>query len=149
MPLTFLIWIGRRYEMIFGDRLLIFLLCFGICVAFLLGDSDCVAQASRVGATLEGTVMDRSGAAMPGSRVMIRNTLTGQSRIVTTNEHGFFRAEQLAVSVYEVQVAQAGFAAYRNSGIVLSLGQNHSPRHCSFPSGGHRTSNGEGTGSGH
>ena len=81
------------------------------------------AQVSRVAATLEGTVSDSSGGVMPGLKVSVRNALTSQSRILMTNERGFFRAEQLAVGTYEVRVEQAGFAAYQQSGVVLTLGQ--------------------------
>jgi outer membrane receptor for ferrienterochelin and colicin len=42
---------------------------------------------------------------------------------VTTDEQGFFRAEQLAVGTYEVRVEQTGFAPYRQAGIEASLGQ--------------------------
>ena len=90
---------------------------------FLLYTANATSQISRVGATLEGTVKDRSGAAISGSKAMVRNTFTSQSRTVTTDEQGFFRAEQLAVGTYEVRVEQAGFAAYQQSDVVLSLGQ--------------------------
>jgi hypothetical protein len=59
---------------------------------------------------------------MPHSKVTTRNSLTGQSRVLTTDEQGFFRAEQLPVGTYEVGVEQTGFAPYRNTGVVLSLG---------------------------
>ena len=59
---------------------------------------------------------------MPGVKVSIRNTLTSQLRTVTTDEQGVFRAEQLAVSTYEVRVEHPGFAAYRQTGVVLTLG---------------------------
>jgi len=49
--------------------------------------------------------------------------LTNQSRTVTTDEQGFFRAEQLAVGAYEVRVEQTGFAPYRQAGVGASLGQ--------------------------
>ena len=81
------------------------------------------AQASKVGATLEGTVSDSSGAFIPNSKVTLRNTLTNQSRTVATNEQGLFRAEELAVGTYEVRVEQTGFAAYRHTGVEVSLGQ--------------------------
>jgi hypothetical protein len=81
------------------------------------------AQASRVGATVEGTVTDSSGAVIPGSKIKVKNALTSQSRTVATDERGFFRAEQLAVGTYEVQVEQTGFAPYRQTGVILSLGQ--------------------------
>jgi hypothetical protein len=68
-------------------------------------------------------VRDSSGAAIPHSRVTVRNTFTSQSRIVTSDEQGFFRAEQLAVGTYEVRVEQTGFAPYRHAGVEVSLGQ--------------------------
>src|SRR6266852_4482153 len=81
------------------------------------------AQASKVGATLDGTVSDSSSAVIPGASVTLRNTLTNQSRAVTTDDQGFFRAEALAVGTYEVRVEHPGFAPYRHTGVQLSLGQ--------------------------
>jgi outer membrane receptor for ferrienterochelin and colicin len=42
---------------------------------------------------------------------------------VTTDEQGFFRANQLAVGTYDMPLEHTGFAAYRSTGISLSLGQ--------------------------
>jgi hypothetical protein len=53
----------------------------------------------------------------------LHNPLTNQSRTVTTDEQGFFRAEQLAVGTYEIRVEQTGFAPYRQPGVGASLGQ--------------------------
>src|SRR6202521_1160376 len=97
----------------------------GIAVSFALLScaADAAAQASRVGATLEGTVRDTSGAVIPNAKVTLHNSLTNQSRTVTADEQGFFRAEQLAVGSYEVRVEQTGFAPYRQPGVGASLGQ--------------------------
>src|SRR5216683_1317123 len=102
----------------------------GIAVSFalmfctlLFCAADAAAQASRVGATLEGTVRDISGAVIPNSTITLHNPLTNQFRALTTDEQGFFRAEQLAVGTYEVRVEQAGFAPYRQAGVGASLGQ--------------------------
>src|SRR5260221_12135176 len=97
----------------------------GIAVSFvlLLCAADAAAQASRVGATLEGTVRDTSGAVIPNSQVRLHSPLTNQSRTVTTDEQGFFRAEQLAVGTYEVRVEQTSFAPYRQAGVGANLGQ--------------------------
>src|SRR5882762_2193644 len=81
------------------------------------------AQTSRIGATLQGTVTDSSGAVIPDVKVILRNTLTNQGRTVATDERGFFRAEPLVVGTYEVRVEQAGFAAYRHAGVQVGLGQ--------------------------
>src|SRR5713101_1660497 len=94
-----------------------------VLFALLFCAARAAAQASRVGATLEGVVRDTSGAVIPNSKVTLRNPLTNQSRIVTTNEQGFFRAEQLAAGTYEVRLEQTGFATYRQAGVGASLGQ--------------------------
>src|SRR6266849_822184 len=94
-----------------------------ISYALLFCTADAAAQASRVGATLEGTVSDTSGAVIPHSKVTLHNPLTNQSRTVTTDEQGFFRAEQLPVGTYEVRMEQTGFAPYRQAGVGASLGQ--------------------------
>jgi len=88
---------------------------------FLAADAD--AQASRVGATLEGIVRDTSGAVIPNSNVTLQNLSTNQSRTVATDGQGFFRAQQLAAGTYDVQVEQIGFAPYRQAGVGANLGQ--------------------------
>src|SRR5216683_1840270 len=94
-----------------------------ISFAFLFCAANAAAQASRVGATLEGIVRDISGAVIPNSKITLHNPLTNQFRALTTDEQGFFRAEQLAVGTYEVRVEQTGFAPYRQAGVGVSLGQ--------------------------
>jgi len=89
----------------------------------LVWAASAAAQSSRVGAAIQGTVTDSSGAAIPNSKITLRNTLTNQTRTVETTEQGFFRAEQLAVGTYEVGVEQAGFRPYQHAGVQVSLGQ--------------------------
>jgi hypothetical protein len=81
------------------------------------------AQASKVGAALEGTVRDSTNAVIPGAGVALRNTATSQTRSVTTNAEGFFHAEALQVGTYEVRVDQPGFTPYRHTGVDLALGE--------------------------
>jgi carboxypeptidase family protein/TonB-dependent receptor-like protein len=94
-----------------------------VSLLILVRASAAGAQASKVGATLDGAVSDSSSAVIPGASVTLRNTLTNQSRAVTTDDQGFFRAEALAVGTYEVRVEHPGFAPYRHTGVQLSLGQ--------------------------
>jgi len=83
----------------------------------------CGGQTSKVGATLEGTVSDKSGASIEGAQVKIRNTATGLVRFVSTDDRGFFRAGELPVGTYEVAVNQPGFAPYFHTGVTLTVGQ--------------------------
>src|SRR6266403_6207177 len=96
---------------------------FAVSVLFLICAANADAQASRVGATLEGIVSDPTGAVIANAKIALHNPLTNQSRSVNTDGQGFFRAEQLAVGTYEAGVEQTGFAPYRHPGVVLSLGQ--------------------------
>lgn len=93
-------------------------------LAFILSAADASAQISEVAGTIEGTVSDTSQAVVPDVEVRIRNTLTNQTRSVTTDGKGFFRASQLAVGPYEIRLNQSGFAPYRRANIILSLGQS-------------------------
>jgi hypothetical protein len=97
----------------------------GIAVSFALLFCAAVAaaQASRVGASLEGIVRDKSGAVVPSSKITLLNPLTNQFRTVMTDEQGFFRVEQVPVGTYEVRVEQTGFAPYWQAGVGASLGQ--------------------------
>ena len=92
-----------------------------VCLVALVASA--AAQSSRIGAIVQGTVTDNSGGVIPNSIVSLRNTLTNQSRNVETNEQGFFRADQLAVGIYELRVERTGFAPYQHAGIQVSLGQ--------------------------
>src|SRR5258708_11064671 len=60
----------------------------GIALSFalLFCTADAAAQASRVGATLEGIVRDTSGAVIPNSKVTLHNPFTNPSRTVTTDD---------------------------------------------------------------
>lgn len=80
-------------------------------------------QSSRVGANLQGLVVDPSGAAIPSATVVCRENDTGQTRTVLTDAEGVFRASELPVGTYELRVMHPGFGEYRHSGITLLVGQ--------------------------
>jgi outer membrane receptor protein involved in Fe transport len=56
--------------------------------------------------------------------ITLRNTFMNQFRTVTTDDRGFFRANELPVGTYEVRLKHPGFAPYQHNGVVLSLGQS-------------------------
>jgi Carboxypeptidase regulatory-like domain len=61
--------------------------------------------------TLEGTVVDPSGAAIPGARVEIRNPVSGYTQTATTDRAGTFRFNNVPPNPYHVHVASTGFSA--------------------------------------
>lgn len=62
-----------------------------------------------VGATLVGTVVDESGARVPGVSVSLTNVANGRSQIVVSSDRGEYRAVALQPSSYRVTVALGGF----------------------------------------
>ncbi len=91
--------------------------------AFLVLVFCCEAQTSRVAGAVQGNVVDQTGGALPGAIVRLRNKATNQTRIVSTNREGSFRAGELPVGQYELRVESPGFSPYVNDAIVISIGR--------------------------
>ncbi|MDE1163321.1 MAG: TonB-dependent receptor [Acidobacteriaceae bacterium] len=77
-------------------------------------------------ATLSGTVVDSTGASIPGATVTVRQTSTNFSRTVTTSGDGGFRVEFLPIGSYAVHVSAPGFQTLERSGITLNAMQSAS-----------------------
>src|SRR6266853_1167807 len=67
-----------------------------------------LAQA-QYGASLEGTITDKSGAVVGGATVTITNQATGVSRNSVTGDSGFYRITGLPPGRYKVDVDAASF----------------------------------------
>src|SRR5450756_55662 len=74
-------------------------------------------------ARMTGTVTDASGAVIPAAAVTVRNEKTGQSRKVTTDEHGVYLAPQLQPSIYSLTAAAPGMSNAEFAGLSLQVGQ--------------------------
>src|SRR2546427_8856556 len=95
------------------------LLCLGVPSAFGQGTATGV---------ITGTVIDTSGAVIPGAEVTITNKATLRATMVTTNPTGFYSASALEAGIYDVSIKKEGFKAFVSEGVKLdpgeSLGQN-------------------------
>jgi hypothetical protein len=81
------------------------------------------SQAQATSGTLQGFTRDESNAVIPGVTVSIRNADIGLTRELVTDSSGYYRALSLPSGNYEITAEQPGFAAVRQTNIVLSLGQ--------------------------
>jgi len=72
---------------------------------------------------ISGTVVDSSGAAVPGASVTIRNAATQLSRDVTTDTSGTFVGVDLLAGKYDVTVSLTGFKTAVQNGVVLSANE--------------------------
>ena len=67
--------------------------------------------------------MDWTGSALAGATVTLGNLGTNRTRTVSSNLEGSFRAAELPVGQYELQVESSGFNSYLNNAIVVSIGR--------------------------
>src|SRR5215212_3901804 len=77
--------------------------------------------AQTVTGTLEGTAVDKSGGALPGVTITVRNLETGLERVTLTNERGFYRAPFLPIGRYRVQAELGGFGTMVRENVPIQL----------------------------
>jgi len=73
-------------------------------------------------ASIQGTVTDQSGAAVPGAAVEAKNSGTGSAQTATTDAAGRFNIPDLTVGGYDVQATKMGFSTVIHRGISLTVG---------------------------
>jgi outer membrane receptor protein involved in Fe transport len=88
----------------------------------LLCAQACHAQSEIAGATLNGTVVDPTGASVSAARVVARNEETGLVRQTVTNEAGLYNFVRVPVGRYSLETEAPGFKPVRRSGIALNVG---------------------------
>jgi hypothetical protein len=74
-------------------------------------------------ATVNGTVSDQSGAAVPGAHVAARNLGTGVQYRGTTNDAGIYEIPRLPIGHYSLQFEKTGFQKMDRLGLTLETGQ--------------------------
>ena len=92
-------------------------------LAMLLVPVAAWPQSQATTGVIEGTVVDASGAALPGVTVTLRNTETNYAQTLVTDSHGRFRGVLLPLGKYEATASLEGFAKELQRGLELALGQ--------------------------
>lgn len=100
------------------NRLLMLAMVTLICAGAAL------AQAQASSADLNGTVTDPSGAVVPGATVTARDTATGITRTVTTDESGEYKFIGLPPNDYEITAEARTFKKTIIPSVKLTVGQN-------------------------
>lgn len=91
-----------------------------VVAAFAL---PCLAAAQTITGTLQGTVLDKNGAVVPGVEVLVKNLETGQERKLTTNNDGFYVASYVPIGRYSVSASLKGFNTVLKQDIEVTLNQ--------------------------
>ena len=101
------------------NRILRLLLTVGVVSS--LGTLNAAAQTT---AQINGTVVDESGAALPGVAVAALHTGTGFRRDAVTDTSGSYTLTNLPIGPYRLEASLAGFRTYVQTGIVLQVNSN-------------------------
>ena len=97
-------------------------LSISLLITFVLATAA-AAQTQITSGTIQGTVVDANGAAVPGAVVEVKNVDTNFSRSLTTDEDGRFVALVLPPGKYNVTVSKQGFATLVVEKANLTVGQ--------------------------
>ena len=82
-----------------------------------------LAVVAQVTGSINGTVVDTTQAAIPGAKLILLNTQTGDSRQLVTSEQGFFNFTDLPRGEYSIKVNAQGFRELAVGPVVLTVGQ--------------------------
>ena len=82
------------------------------------------ASGQVVGGSIAGTVRDASGAAIAGAKVEIRNTETGGTRVLNSDEAGHYAAPSVPIGPYAISASKEGFSTQTQTGLRLVVGQS-------------------------
>ena len=79
---------------------------------------------SKTTSALTGTIVDSSGAAVPGAQVQASSpSLIGGARSTLSDGNGRFRFVEISPGIYSVTVDLDGFQTVRLEGVTLAVGQ--------------------------
>jgi len=90
-----------------------------LLILFAAFSTSLFAQTFR--GTLLGTVVDPTGAVIPGAAISVKNMDTGIERTTESNSDGAFNVPELPIGRYAVTATTAGFAPYHAEGINIEV----------------------------
>ena len=76
-------------------------------------------QAQQTLGSINGTVVDPSGAAVPAATITVTNSATNLTETTTTQRTGFFQIFNLPIGSYIVKIAHEGFDTSELTGIAV------------------------------
>jgi hypothetical protein len=74
-------------------------------------------------ATINGTVVDTTGAVVPNAAITITNDATGQKRETVSNSTGAYRFANVGIGKYTLVATAKGFQKYTKTDIVVNVAQ--------------------------
>jgi len=107
--------------MLFCNRKRRSLACTALSVLCLLSNIPLFGQEYG---SISGTVLDATGAAVPGANVTVTQSDTGRQTTVTTSGSGDYVFPSLPPARYNVKVTAPGFQTFVESNVILTANQS-------------------------
>jgi len=95
---------------------------FSIALAFL-AISPFVLDAQISTASIQGTIRDSSGAAIPGASIVLHNVATGVDLTSSSNGAGEYAIVNIQPGTYNLRVNKGGFQTAQETNVSLSVNQ--------------------------
>jgi hypothetical protein len=83
-----------------------------------------LGQSQSINGTIRGTVMDSTGAVLPGTTLTIINLATGFTRQTKSGSDGAYVLPNLPVGAYSVLAENTGFASLTQKGVSVEAGSS-------------------------
>src|SRR4051794_2310147 len=96
-------------------------LCFAV-IWIVCSATSLRAQSEVGGATVNGTVTDATGAAIPNAKVTARSPQTGFVRTIASRETGLYTFSGMPTGTYDIAVEATGFKTAVQKDVVLNVG---------------------------
>jgi hypothetical protein len=96
-----------------------------LAIVFVILCAATAAAQTTLG-RVSGSVLDSSGAALPGATITLTNENTNQVQTVVAGDNGSYVFPQVAVGSYKVEFALQGFKTATYNKVTVTVGQEYS-----------------------
>jgi hypothetical protein len=93
-----------------------------VLIAIVATPQPAFAQAISTG-TIQGTIMDPSGAVVPGAEITINDPSTSTKRTTVSNNSGHYILSNVPSGTYEMRITKAGFTTTVVTGQKVEVGK--------------------------
>ncbi len=94
-----------------------------LTLAVLVWVTSVLPAGAQADGRFAGTVLDSSGAFVPGATITVKNEKTGEQRTATSSAQGIYLVTNLKPSTYTIRAKSGDFAPLEYSGMQLLAGQ--------------------------
>src|SRR6202789_3041624 len=95
-----------------------------ICSAILVVTTSLSLHGQSTYGTVDGSVIDSSGAAVAGAQVTLTNTGTQEKRVQPTGNEGLYSFVNVVPGIYRLDIEKPGFKDFTRSDVVAQVQQD-------------------------